>query len=82
MPNNSGLRPSCGNCIYSYFKLDDIKETERCKILDRLDEVKINPLAKKALESLDIEGKAGFCEYHAPPKELKSRINYSLISSP
>ena len=74
------LKPTCGNCIYSYFKLDDPEETERCRILGRLHEVEINPLAKEALESFDIGEEAGFCEYHNHPKELKSRIDYSLIS--
>ena len=79
MQNKSKLKPNCGNCVYSYFKLEDISETERCKVLDRLDEVKINPLAKKLLESSDIRKKVVFCEYYQPTESLKNLIDYSLV---
>jgi len=56
MPSNSKLKPSCGNCTYSYFKHDDPEETERCKLVGRFNESAINLEAKMLIEKREEAG--------------------------
>lgn len=82
MPDNR-IKPSCNNCIYSFFKPDDPEELQRCKLVGRFNLTVINPLAIEAIARvINNPENLGFCEYHTAPKELKSRIDYNLISSP
>jgi len=70
------IPPSCGNCIYSYFRPDDPEEEERCKVVGRGKEVKINPLAKRWI---DKTGCGGMCEYHEAPEAIKKQMAYNFI---
>jgi hypothetical protein len=69
------IRPTCGNCNFSYHREDDPRETERCKLTGRFNLVKVNPLAK---QYDDFHNSPHMCAYHRPTERLKNRIDYSI----
>jgi len=69
--NNSGIRPTCGNCYF-------VTKKERCKIVRMYDEFEVNPLAKR-LEEERPAGKVDICRYYQPIESLKNLIDYKLI---
>jgi hypothetical protein len=58
------IKATCGNCKYGYYRHDDRKEIERCKIIGRLEEFPVNDSALNAINEMK-EGKMAFCEYHS-----------------
>lgn len=70
------IKPTCGNCLFSYSLSNDPEETEKCKLVGKLNSAKINLLALEYLLATDVEN---MCEYHRAVERLKDKIDYSTI---
>ena len=68
------IKPTCGNCLFSYSLSNDSEETEKCKLVGRFNTAKVNPLAKEYLLTTTA---TNMCEYHRVSEKLQNLIDYT-----
>ena len=69
------IKPNCGNCRHSYHAADDPKEMEKCRLVGRFNQARINPDAKRYAEFTET---ADMCRFHEATERLKNLIDYSM----